>query len=208
MKNAKIILSSLFLGSLLLVTSCSSDDDNPEQGNHHDEITLVEITVTDADGIEATYEIDAEHDHDHDDEDKDDDHEGEVEISLLPNSTYSVEVRFLNNEDPNDVEDATSEILEEKDEHFLTFSKEAGVNLSIERTDGPESTREDGNKLGLSTTWTTGDASEEGEVEIKLYHDPTEVSSAVTGDGNDFGSVGAGSETDIDIDIAVIIEGK
>lgn len=205
MKKAKILLKSLFFGALVLVTSCS-DDDTPEQGVHHDEITTVEVTVTDGDGVATVYNIHGEHE-DHDKVgNKNEDDEDEVEIELYANSTYTVSVRFLNDEDPNDIEDATEEILEEKDEHFIVFSKEEGVNLTIARTDDASSTRADGNKIGLSSTWTTGAASPEGHVEVKLYHEPTSVSEAVTGNGNDFGSVGAGSETDIEVHFAVIIE--
>ncbi|TYA71521.1 hypothetical protein [Seonamhaeicola marinus] len=201
MKNVKIALTSLLVGALLLTTSCS-DDDSPEQGHHHDEVTLVQVIVTDGDGNTETYDIHAEHE-DHDDKNGNKEEDDEVEIELYANSTYSVEIKFLNDEDPNDIEDATLEILEEKDEHFIVFSKEAGVNLSITRTDDASSTRADGNKIGLSTDWTTGAASPEGHVEVKLYHEPTEVSEA--SNGNDFGSVGAGSETDVDVHFAVVV---
>ncbi len=205
MKNVKIALSSLLLGSLLLTTSCSSDDDsNPEQGIHHDEATLVEITVTDSNGVAKIYNINAEGEHDNKtSQEKEDGHD---EIVLSPNSEYSVKVRLLNDEDPNDIEDVTTEVLEEKDEHFIVYSKEESLNLTIDRTDGAESTRADGNKIGFSTDWSTGAASGEGHVEFKLYHQPEGVNSAVTGNGNDFGSVAAGSETDIDIDIEIAIE--
>lgn len=204
MKNVKIVLSSLLLGSLLLTTSCSSDDDSPEQGHHHDEATLIEVTVTDAGGNEEIYEFHAEeHDHDHKTSNgKEDDHE---EIVLLPNSEYTVKVRLLNDDDPNDIEDVTPEFLEEKDEHFITFSKEESLDLTIERTDGADATRADGNKLGFSTEWSTGAASEESHVELKLYHEPEGVSSELTGNGNDFGSVTSG-ETEVDIEIVVAIE--
>lgn len=205
MKNVKIILSSLLVGSLLLVTSCS-DDDTPEQGHHHDEPTLVEVTVAETGGAETIYEFHVG-EHDHDDktsEGKEDDHE---EIILSPNSEYSVSIRFLNDEDPNNIEDITVEVLEEKDEHFIVFSKEASLDLSITRTDDATSTRADGHKIGLSTDWSTGAASAESHIELKLYHEPEDVSTDVTGNGNDFGSVAAGSETDVDIEIVVAIEG-
>ncbi|MEL6672881.1 MAG: hypothetical protein AAFR61_11840 [Bacteroidota bacterium] len=87
-------------------------------------------------------------------------------ITLDANTTYAVAATFLNEEDPNDVEDVTEEIRAEDDEHIVCYEVTGGANLTITRTDS------DGTyEVGLATSWVTTDASS-GTMLLKLRHQP------------------------------------
>ncbi|MCI4669775.1 MAG: hypothetical protein MRZ79_16695 [Bacteroidia bacterium] len=87
------------------------------------------------------------------------------DITLDANTTYTVSVEFLNESDPNDVEDVTEEIKEEDDEHIVCYDV-TSADVAITRTDS------DGTfEVGLATSWVTGDASN-GTVVLDLRHQP------------------------------------
>ncbi|MEL6632678.1 MAG: hypothetical protein AAFQ83_14560 [Bacteroidota bacterium] len=136
----------LLLASIsFLMTSCNPED--PEGGE--EEITTVVLKFNN-NGPTVTWK------------------EGEPTptITLDANTAYTASVEFLNEEDPNDVEDVTAEIREEDDEHLVCYEVSGGANVTVNRTDS------DGTfEIGLATEWTTTDAST-GQLILKLRHQP------------------------------------
>ncbi|MDR6299745.1 hypothetical protein [Mesonia maritima] len=163
MKNLKFM--ALFLAAVPFISSCSDDDDgSPEIINEEEVITDVSLTFTNESGDETTYTYT-------DPQYRDENYVAPT-IQLTSGETYQVEANFYNNSNPNDPEVITEEIMEERDDHFLTYDfVDAEINLT--RTDGEQSTDSDGIKIGLSTQWIAGSA-ENGEVVVSLIHQPTE----------------------------------
>ena len=85
-------------------------------------------------------------------------------ITLAANTSESVSIEFLNDATSENI---TEEVAAEKDEHLVCYSSSSGLDLTIETKD------QDGANLpvGLSTTWTVGEAST-GTVTIELRHQP------------------------------------
>lgn len=169
--------------SAIAVTSCSNDDDVPEEENELEvitDVTLVFTNVADAsDVIEASAQ--------------DPDGSGIEELVVLnaidldANTTYNLTFEIANNlESPG--EDIGEEIAEEDDEHqfFFSFSNDAFANptgngnadnaadpIGYNDQDG------NGNPVGLSTTWTTSEASlNNGSFTVILKHQPDVKTSA------------------------------
>ncbi len=163
----RLLLASLLSLSVIFFNSC--DDDAPEAENESETITTVRVTLTpQGGGAASTFEA------------KDADGDGPGNIVIAPitldaNTAYDVSVMFLNELDPADVEDITEEIEEEDDEHQLFFVANPATLLSVAYAD------QDGNGLpvGLSTTWTTGDAGA-GTVTVTLKHQPDAKSATST----------------------------
>lgn len=174
--NKSIFFLSLLLG-LALVISCS-DDENPTPDDHNEEeevISQVVLTFTPDNGEEAVTAtwLDA-------------DGEGTGdpvidEIELEEDVTYTLTMTIANTLGADD-EDITTEIESEKDEHMFFFSFTTGI-FSDPAGDGNMDSRDDAinyndkdeNDLpvGLSTTWTAGEHTEEdGEFTIILKHQP------------------------------------
>ena len=115
------------------------------------------------------------------------------EIGLAANTEYTMSLT-LENTLGADVEDVTEEISEEADEHMFFFGFTADF-FSNPMGDGNIDSRQDpleyndqdsnGNPIGLSTTWTTGEAtSSSGEFRVVLKHQPglkTATSDATVG---------------------------
>ena len=122
-------------------------------------VTLEVSKVGSSNPTTYTFEVEG-HDHDHDDHDDDDhddedgdEHEGEhTEIELEANSSYNVSISFYNDSDPDNVENITSEIIEEKDEHqiFYEITDElSGFSIASASNDSNYS---NGNPLFIKST--------------------------------------------------------
>lgn len=164
-----------FLLTLFIVligfTACTSDDDSsavPE--NEEEVITTVILAVTDQLNATFFYEykiIDGE--------------PPTVDpIALEENSTYTVDVQFLNeNESP--VEDITNEIREEAEEHVVCHLPSAALLSSLTTASTDED--DNGKEIGLASVWTTTTAST-GELVIVLKHQPGIKEDSATVDCN------------------------
>ncbi|MFL2578197.1 MAG: hypothetical protein ACJ0QE_05765 [Flavobacteriaceae bacterium] len=186
----------------LLILSCSKDD--PVPIHEEEAFTLVTLELTKVGSTETiTYNFEVEgHDHGHEEEEEEeddhDDHEGEhTEIELEPNSSYNVSISFYNDEDQNNIENLTSEVIEEADEHqvFYDITNElTGFSIVSAADDTFDSS---GNPLFIKTTWTTtGETS--GDVVGYLFHEPTSKTGTTR---SDFGGA-----IDIEIEFEVHIE--
>ncbi len=181
MKNLNPKQLWLLLFTLVALVSCSDDDDNPEEVLEQEVITTVVLTVTEmgtTNSTEYTWTEDSQDD-----------------VTLDADAMYTFDLQFLDESDPEDVEDITEEVIELADEHFvfyettvsgLTFDSAAGDTI-------------DSNDIGinLSTDWETGDAGT-GIVRAFLIHEPT----TKTGTSRD----DFGGETDIEVDFNVTVQ--
>jgi len=117
------------------------------------------------------------------------------EITLDSNKTYSVEISFLDESDPSDVENITEEVIEEAEEHVVFY--ETNLNgLSIQSASN-DVTDSDGNPVGIKTNWQTPAVGEQGTLRIYLIHEPT-TKTATT-------RAAIGGETDVEVDFLVRI---
>lgn len=192
---------TLFL--FISILACSKDDD-PEPANEEEVITLVTLEVTkvgSSDTIKYNFEVEG-HDHDDheedDDDDDHDDHDGEhTEIELEANSSYNVSISIYNDTDPNNIENITLEIIEEKDEHHIFYAitdELSGFSIAPASDDTVDS---NGKSLNIKTTWTTtGETS--GDVVAYLIHEPVQKTGSTR---NDFGGA-----TDFEIEFEVHVE--
>lgn len=179
---ATLLLAALFLAS------CSDDDNGGEVPPEEEElevitnVSLVFTNTADATDVITATATDA-------------DGEGVMEltvdngITLSTNTTYTLTFVILNGlEDP--AEDIGEEILEEDDEHQIFFSFTDGSFASpagdgnIDTAADPinyNDADENGNPVGLNTTWTTGmDAVAGRNFTVRLQHQP-DLKSASTG---------------------------
>ncbi|MDQ0592965.1 hypothetical protein QFZ37_001334 [Chryseobacterium ginsenosidimutans] len=120
---------------------------------------------------------------------------GAQPIKLEDGKTYEVIAEFKNGN-----EDATQEIRDAKDEHFLVFNF-PNSDIVLTRADDASSTRADGKRVGLKTEWVVNKAKKNpaatSQLIFTLYHEPATVSedSEVTGNGIVYGKQ-TGGETD------------
>ena len=191
------LITALFL--FILIFACSKDKD-PVPANEEEVITLVTLAVSklgSSEIIKYNFEVEG-HDHDDHEEEKDDDHDGEhTEIELEANSSYNVSMFIYNDTDPNNIENITLEVIEEKDEHqiFYAITDElSGFSIKSASDDTLDSNN---NPLFNKTTWTTtGETS--GDVVVYLIHEPT---SKTGNTRTDFGGA-----TDLKIEFEVHVE--
>lgn len=163
----KITKASLFIFlAAALMVGCKKDDDSPKPSssnppvNEEELITTVKITFVDTAGVEPTVTVFF----------RDPDGDGGNAptqfdtIRLAANSVYNATLEVFD-ESKNPVENITTEIVEEADEHIFCFTP-TNVNLSIIRTDS------DGTyEIGLASQWTTGTTSA-GTTQVVLKHQP------------------------------------
>ncbi|WP_179007874.1 type 1 periplasmic binding fold superfamily protein [Winogradskyella forsetii] len=179
MKTSKFFISALFC--LTLMTSCSSDDDNPIPINPEELITDVTLTFTNTANSADTVVLYS---------DAPDGQDGasseSVTGSFTSGATYALTLEILNTSETPADDVLNDDIIPEADEHFITYAVN-GLNLTMTRDandiDGPN-----GSKLGVNTTWSVGAAST-GNLQIVLTHEPTS-----TDDSDGFGTVTGGSE--------------
>lgn len=177
------------------------DPDAPGEENPEEIITDVTLTFTAADGTAVTATA------------QDPDGEGPLAlevvtpVALAANTTYTLTMELLNAEDPNDVEDITEEIANEDNEHMFFFAWTADY-FSDPAGDGNIDSRDDalnyadmdagGLPVGLTTTWTTGNASTtDGEFRVVLKHQPDGIKTAT--------STATDGDSDIDITWALSV---
>lgn len=184
-----IIKTISLLGILSLsIVACKDDDDtsvNPDTNvnpNEEELITTVELQFSDSlDNPIDTFYF------------KDVDGVGGNDpiidsLYLSSNTTYHLSIRFLDESNPNDIEDITVEILEEDDEHLVCFNSDVAT-LDIEITDS------DGTyPLGLASRWESGVAAN-GSLTLTLKHQP-----GVKNGNCDLG------ETDVEVNFPLIIQ--
>ena len=200
LKNLKLL--ALFFMAFAVV-SCNDDDDAPEEEDEVEVITnltlvfsniadsqdVVRATAIDPDGLGVQELV------------------VQDEITLTAGAAYLLTFEIQNALDPNDVEDIGEEILEEDDEHQFFFGFTEGAftspsgNGNIDSSADPinyDDQDEDGNPVGLTTTWSTATQSRTGDTfRVVLQHQP-DIKSGTTG-AND-------GETDIDVTFVLNIE--
>jgi hypothetical protein len=111
-------------------------------------------------------------------------------ITLAPDTEYILTYEILNALNPAEVEDIGGEILEEDNEHqfFFSFTEDAFANPTgngnIDTAADPinyNDQDENGNPVGLSSTWTTSSTASSGaSFTVRLQHQP-DVKTATSG---------------------------
>lgn len=189
-KNTTFILGLLFFAVSLSVTSCNRSDDEADD-LPQEELSDVLLKVTDeATGVPVVYDYQVNS-------------TTNPNVKLINGHTYNVEVLFKNGD-----EDATQEIKDAKNEHFLVYNF-PNSDITLTRTDDESSTRGDGNRVGLKTRWVVNtavkNASAPSQLVLTLFHEPVTVSeaSAVSGNGVIYGAH-TGGETDAQANYNII----
>lgn len=175
-----------FLAAGLLAISLSSCRNNnvPEDIHEHGDVNKVVFTITEkSSGATQTinYQIGSGAD---------------KQLTLENGKTYTTDIKFygLHN---GEAEDMTSEIIQEKDEHFMEYQF-AGVNVGITRN-ADDVVRTDSKKLGLKTTWTVTSAPANALAKLKLIHGASKVDDKT----NNGGGSHEGGEEDVVVSLTV-----
>ena len=183
-KNLQL-LAILF--SVITIVGCSKDDDvAPEEENEVEVFTDVTLVFTNTADVNDVVTASAQ----------DPDGTGIQELQILDAITlasdteYTLTYEILNALDPVDIEDIGSEILEEDNEHQFFFSFTENVfanptgNGNIDAAADPinyNDADENGNPVGLSSTWTTSSTASSGaSFTVRLQHQP-DVKTATSG---------------------------
>jgi len=183
-KNLQL-LAILF--SVITIIGCSNnDDDAPEKENEVEVFTDVTLIFTNTADISDVVRASAQ----------DPDGTGIQELQILnaitlaTDTEYTLTYEILNALDPADVENIGDEILEEDNEHqfFYSFTEGAFTNPTgngnIDTAADPinyNDQDENGNPVGLSSTWTTSStASSAASFTVRLQHQP-DVKTATSG---------------------------
>lgn len=120
-------------------------------------------------------------------------------INLEPGKSYELSLDFFHRHDDH-LESMLEEIIEEKDEHFITFEF-AGVDLELSRLPN-DVIRSDGQKLGLKTLWKVTKVESPARVSIKLYHGSQSVNDQKPSLLKQFGDA-IGGEADVNAQIEI-----
>ncbi len=171
-------LKIIIFFTLILITfvSCSRADENDDVLSQEDISNIILHVKNDATGVVKTYNYTA--------------NSVQNPMMTLDNGgIYTVSMVFKNGN-----QDVTQEIIDAKDEHFITFDF-LDSNIQLFRIDGSSSTRSDGKKVGLLTHWHVIQAENgnQPQVHISVIHDAISVDETQT--GTTFGSA-QGGETD------------
>lgn len=183
MKN--VTRSFLLFAAVLVFSQC--DTEEPEAENEEELITTVTMTFSAVGSDDVEFIL------------YDADGDGPIAPvytngTLAANTTYTVEIEVLNEEENENI---TEEILEEDEEHQFFFQKSNGLNLDFAYGDADD----DGNPIGVASVFTTGEASE-GTLTVILRHEPNK-----SADGVKNGDItNANGETDVQAIFNVVIE--
>lgn len=182
--NFRLVVLFFAIWSLV---ACSSDDDNgveaPEEEEEVEVITDLTLIFTPTGGGDTVMASA-----------QDPDGEGIEDLEILSNivlaanTEYILTYTILNGLDADDVEDIVEEIEEEDNEHQIfygftedIFTSPMGDGNIDTATDDLNYNDQDENGLnvGLSTSWTSGDAAT-GTFRVRLQHQP-DLKNAGTG---------------------------
>lgn len=188
MKNANLFL--LIITLILLLTACKKDDNKPGDNNlnFHEEELITSVLIIahdssrnvtdtivyrDTDGIGGQLpSIDT--------------------LFLRRNTNYSMNVKFLDESNSEEIKDISLEIEDEGDEHLICYQLHdlTGIYILIEDTDGMF-------PLGLQSAWTVDSTaqSNNGSLELLLKHQP----------GVKNGSCEVG-DTDVEVNFPIIFQ--
>lgn len=169
----------------ILFTSCSDDDEAPEEVNEEETITTMTVTLVPAAGETVTLTSR--------DLDGDGPNAPEITISgpLAGNTAYAGTILLLN-ETETPAENVTEEVAEEDDEHQFFFQTTGSIGSVIYGdTDG------NGNPVGILFTLNT-DTAGSASLTVTLRHEPKKPNDGTLGD--------AGGETDITQTFDLIIQ--
>lgn len=175
---------------LFIITFSACEKDDPEIHNEEEVITTLIYTLVPSTGGDLVVLSFRDLDGDG----------GDVPVitggTLAANSSYSASLSLLN-EAESPAENINEEIEEEAEEHQFFFQANGGLNATIAYSDKDANDQ----PLGISTTLTTGDASQ-GQLTIILRHEPAKSAEGVA-DGN---VANAGGETDIEATFDITIQ--
>ena len=192
MNISKYLRFSIFALAAVTFVACESDDDDdtPSAVNEEELITDLRLTFTNSVDLSDTTFI-------YSDTDGPGGSDPIVDDIILSDSTvYTVSIEVLDASNPSDVEDITEEIAEEDEEHQFFFIPANGADSSLTVVYDPTELDENGNPVGLSSTWTTLGATASGAtVRVVLRHELDKSASGVS-DGD---ITNAGGETDIEV---------
>ena len=166
----KTIKAIKFLSIALLTLGLSScrNNDTPEDVHEHEEVNKIKVTYTNTSTKitqEAVFQTGSLVSKD--------------AINLVSGQSYDVNLTFYHNHDGKD-EDLTSEVIKDKDEHFVKY-KFSDIGIDLVRAED-DTKRTDGKKLGLKTRWTVTSAPQNGaSVGIQLMHQSTVISDSGIG---------------------------
>jgi hypothetical protein len=187
-KKEKMKILKIWLLALPIMFFVACNDDDPEIENEEEVITTMTLTLTKADGSSKVFSF----------QDLDGEGGNEPVITTEPleaNTEYSVQIELLN-ETETPSENITEEIEEEDDEHQFFYQVDI-VNMNVFYEDMDD----DGNPIGLSTTFRTISAGT-GTLTVILRHEPDKFAEGVA-DGL---IANAGGETDIEVEFDLVIE--
>lgn len=191
----------LLIAAAVFFSGCSDDD--PKKEDTPELITKATLTFTPAGGGSAIVVTATDPDGEGVQDMAPDD-----EIDLAANTEYVLTLQLINGlaEPSDEAYDVTAEVSEERDEHMFffawtnnLFSNPAGNGNVDTRSDAVNYDDEDSNglPLGLTTTWTSTDATASGTFNIMLKHQP-DLKSA-TSDSNT-------GETDLDLTFTINVQ--
>lgn len=173
--------------SLLFITLSCRDASIPEDIHEHEEIEMVTLTLTDTENpanIQTVQYVGGNAD---------------KRLVLRSGASYRVAVDFMHRHD-GDLESMLEEIIEEKDEHFITYEF-AGIGVEVERT-AEDIARTDGNRLGVHTLWKVNSAPSSALVSLKLFHGSSSVDMNFPSASNQQGKA-VGGEADVNMQVRI-----
>ena len=179
MKNIQNLFKiKIMVLAISLVYSCSKDD--PDAVNQQEYISNVVLKVQSSDGSSQTVNWDISE-------------QNTQSINLKANSDYKVEVSFLNNSDPSDIDDVTLEVIEEADQHQVFYEF---ASVSVDVTSASDDVKDGSRGVLIKSIWNAS-ASGAGTVRVYLIHQPTNYSGTTRED--------IGGFNDVSIDIPITI---
>lgn len=180
----KYLLAVCLFGLSTLFLSCGKDKNDvtqPVNENEEELITSVLVKVNDGSTIKISQWQDL-------------DGEGGNNPTVQPillsaSKTYSVEVQFLDESNPNDIDDITLEIEDEGHEHLICFTP-SDTALTVTYKDQDKN----GFPIGIQTNW-SATKSFTGNLKLVLKHQP-DIKTTVDCDAG---------ETDIDVTFPIVV---
>ena len=159
----KTYITSILMITALAFTSCKKDDKDPTNTtpteNEQELITTVVITLEDSNNNIDSYTF------------SDPDGAGGIDatvepLQLLRDEVYTVSIQFLDNSNPSETVDLTTEINNEGAEHIVCYTADLdGISVTRTDTDGTF-------PIGLMSTWNVDNISDATTITISLKHQP------------------------------------